>query len=622
MIHLDTYTRTQMRESTTRSVAVPVLSDSKVEIMLEQQPRTISEASTVVLLNCVDDAIVVLGADMQIRFANAAATRLGGRPEGLLGDYSRLVHPDDLVLAIDAIQEAMDTGRSVVRLRLVLGSDERPVEIAMTNHLTTPGVDGIVACFRNLEAEVRLQSSLDRQSELQEHILEALTDELTGFPTRRLFVDRLGKELSESGAAASPVAVFFIDLDGFKEINDALGHTAGDAMLRATAAKLLAVHDEVRCWGRIGGDEFAVFVPGIDTDRAAVLAGQFSASMRRVMMLAGRGVHTSATIGIAIIDEADVRAEEALRRADLAMYEGKRRGRNLVNMFRPEMEERAVIQSELEGQLRATLAGSGPDVVFQPVVDMRTGRTIAVEALARWHSPTQGPIGPDRFVPIVERIGIVRQLSHHVVRKSCHAIRDLVEPESGLAIDLAVNISTQHLQQVDFADGIVEALEAHQLHPSRLIVEITESIAATGDADCLQQLSVLRALGVRVAIDDFGTGYSSLAQLEFLPVDILKVDQSFLKDITKRPNRLRFVESVVALAAALELRIVFEGVEHPDQARTLMNLGVEHAQGYLFGEPVGRRALPAQMARSRRVAESLRAGQTFQPELSIAAEQL
>ncbi len=572
-----------------------------------------------VLLDCVADAILVVTASLEVRYANQAALELAG---ALTGDAAEIdpfaiVHPDDLAPAAHAVETAILDGETTVRIRLVLPSGLRPVEVLLTNHLDTIGIEGVVACFRNLEQEEALKASLQRQRQLDRTILTALTDELTGLPTRRLFLDRLDEGLVQARHAGRALTVLFIDLDGFKSINDALGHAAGDAMLRSTTERLLAAHPPATNWGRIGGDEFVVFVDDCDTNRARMLADQLSAALRQVVMLGGRPFHTSASIGLTVIDP-DMRldAETAVRRADIAMFEGKRTGNNSVTAFSPEMERRVVMRAELEAQLRATLTGAGPDVVFQPIVDLRTGHTVAVEALARWYSPTHGPVGPDRFVPMAERIGIIDQLDRHVMRKACRQIREFREPASGVPVDLTVNASTAHLVHQTVADDVLEVIEEQDFPASRLILEVTESRAVEDDAMLRSQLQRLRTEGVRVAIDDFGTGHSSLAQLETLPVDIVKIDRSFLEDVPESSRRLRYIETIIAMANALDLSVIFEGIERTSQAEVLADLGVQLGQGYLLAEPVRSSNLLERMdAASAAVTELVTTAAGAQPTL-------
>ena len=478
--------------------------------------------------------------------------------------------------------------------------------MSLTNHLDTDGVHGVVACFRNLEHEEALRASIERQQQLDQHVQAALTDELTGLPNRRLFLERLERSLTLSDGS---LAVFFVDLDDFKAINDALGHTAGDAMLRSTTSRLLTVSPHPDQWGRIGGDEFVLFLERCDHDDAAVIAQKLCDSLRQPIVLGGRPCYTSASVGVSVIERGSVLSgAEAVRRADIAMYEGKRVKPGLVTSFRPEMEQRVVVRTELEGQLRRSLIGSGPSIVFQPIVDLRTGTTSAVEALARWHSPTQGPIGPDRFVAMAEHLGIVDQLDRHVLRKACREMVDLRDPATGRLLSVTVNISTIHLITDDFARSVLQIVETANFDPARLVLEVTESIGVEYDDALGAELDTLRGEGVRIALDDFGTGHSSLAQLETLAVDYLKVDRSFLSGLFDSQRRLRYLETIVNMAHALELGLVFEGIETAQQAHALLNLGVSQGQGYLMAAPVRSDELIERLERAYGVIKNLQDG--------------
>jgi EAL domain-containing protein (putative c-di-GMP-specific phosphodiesterase class I) len=302
------------------------------------------------------------------------------------------------------------------------------------------------------------------------------------------------------------------------------------------------------------------------------------------------------------------------------MYEGKRTRRDSVTMFVPEMQQRKIVRAELERELRETLMGDGPGVVFQPIVDMATGRTIAVEALARWTSRSQGPVGPDRFVAMAEAMGMVDLLDRHVLRTACREIRDVVDPSSGVPLDLTVNNSTIGLSAHGVADRILQVLADESFPPHRLIVEVTESVAVDNDAILLAELRRLRRNGVRVALDDFGTGTSSLAQLETLPVDFVKVDRSFLDRVPESARRLRYVKTIVEMANALELEVIFEGIERQAQLDALTDLGVVLGQGYLMAKPSSVKQLASRMRRATGLWLSMATPRPpFQPTLEWAA---
>ena len=562
-------------------------------------------AITPVLLDCVDDAILVLRTNLELIYANRAALALASNDHQPIAveqlDPLALLHPEDHHAALSAIDHCIQDGRTQRRVRLLLPDGERPVEVTLTDHRSTDGIGGIVACFRNLEHEATLEASINRQRHLDARIRTALTDQLTGLPSRRLFLDRLGVALDRAEARGQTVSVFFVDLDGFKAINDALGHSAGDVMLRSTTSNLLAAYERSQDWGRIGGDEFALFVAGHGEDDAVGLAGRIADAIRGTISLGGRPFHTSASIGIAVVQPGSADAETAVRQADIAMYEGKRRRPGSVVPFSPDMERRVVIRADLESQLRSTLIGAGPDVVFQPIFNQTTGAVFAVEALARWHSPTQGPINPDRFIRMAEAMGIIDQLDRHILRKACVGMLNVTDPASGRLVDVSVNSSTIHLVGREVASQILEVLDETGFPPERLILEVTESVAVEDNEQIRDQLRQLRERGVRIAIDDFGTGHSSLAQLEFLEIDILKIDRSFLDGVPESKRRLRYVETIVAMADALHLTVVFEGVERVEQALALTSFGVNLAQGYLFAEPCGANRLARHVERGEQV---------------------
>ncbi len=573
-----------------------------------------NDSVTAALLNCVADAIIVVSDQLDVLYANSAAIELLSGDGPMIAphqvDAGRIVHPDDLASTVEALARSLADGCSSVQIRLLLPSGERPVEVTLTNHVGTDGVNGVVACFRNLEQEHALRASLERQQQLGENILMALTDDLTGMPTRRLFVERLQRSLDACAEERQPVSVIFVDLDGFKMINDSLGHTAGDAMLRSTASKLLSIHADIEHWGRLGGDEFVLFLERCDAQGALEIAHMLSNALRHLMVLGGQSFYSSASIGVAVVEDAMIDAESAVRQADIAMYEGKRGGRNMLTVFTPEMQRNAVVRAELEGQLRRSLIGAGPNVAYQPIINLRTGHTYAVEALARWRSPTLGPIAPERFVAMAEQMGAVDQLDQHVLRKACRATVDQHDPATGLLIDLTVNVSTMHLSTTTFSTNVLATLSETGFDPSRLVIEVTESIAVEHGDLVTEQLCVMNSNGIRIALDDFGTGHSSLAQLEHLAIDLVKIDRTFLQGVPGSDRRLRYIETIVAMANALDLDVIFEGVETLEQARVLVELGVTYGQGYLLARPAGLAELVDRMVHAGDVVTSVTAAKT------------
>ena len=420
----------------------------------------------------------------------------------------------------------------------------------------------------------------------RESVRLALTDHLTGLPNRRLFLDRLTQGIEHARRDHQPLAVLFIDLDGFKAINDGRGHAAGDGVLKEVARRIERTIEPRDSAARLGGDEFVVMLEQSDLARAATIADGIARAIKAPLRFGRRRFYVGATIGVAMIDGQHVDSEELLRQADIAMYRGKREGRNKVVIFEPSMEQAVVARAELEAELRRGIRSRAIYAVFQPVVDLRTGVVTSVEALARWTSATQGPIAPTRFVELAEQMNMVAELDLAMIESSCRLIRDVVDPITQRPVSLSVNLSPQHLDHLDVVEGLLAVLHDEDFPPTRLIVEVTETEAMRDPAGVGNRIGQLREHGIRVAIDDFGTGYSSLAYLEQFPIDYVKIDRRFVEQIEESDRSRSLVESMSRMVHSLGLTAVAEGVETLEQAQTLREMGFELAQGYYFARPV------------------------------------
>ncbi len=418
----------------------------------------------------------------------------------------------------------------------------------------------------------------------RETVRLALTDQLTGLPNRRLLIDRLENSLRRCRSTGRPVAALFIDLDGFKAVNDSRGHAAGDAVLTRTAERILDVVGPEQVAARLGGDEFVVVLEDSDRAQTLAIAEAISERLRAPVTLDGRNFYIGATIGVAMVETGHIDAEHVLRRADIAMYHGKRNEHGQVTFFEPVMEETVVERTELESQLRMALESDGIEVAYQPILDLRNGTVPCVEALARWTSPTQGEVPPDRFVALAEQMNLVAALDQQVLAKACRHVRDIIVDSDELL--LAVNVSPQHLDSADVVESILGVLEAERFDPRRLIVEVTESTAMRDPIAAVERFAQLRAAGVRISLDDFGTGHSSLAQLEQFPLDSVKVDRSFVTSVESSPMRREFLRSISGLVRSLAMQGVVEGVEEADQVPVLRSIDVQFVQGYYFARPV------------------------------------
>lgn len=569
------------------------------------------------LLDSVDDAIVVIAADMRITYANLRARRMCGVVDGAM-DVARLVHPDDTTAALAALDRARIEGRAQARLRLTLPTGLMHAEVSFTDHVTTDGVGGVVASFRDVGREDELHRILEGERAKNRRIQTALTDPLTSMSGRPLVLARLQQAIDLAALRGETVAVLFLDLDGFRHINHALGHVAGDEIIAATATKLLRSHPHPDHWGRIGGDEFVLFVPAIDWDEAHRLGERLAVAGRRTIEFAGGTYLSTLSIGFTVVQpHCDVQAHDVVREADIAMHTGKRTGGRVIG-FHPSMVHVAARAAEIESQLRSRLSTSAPDFHLQPIVNVETGSTYAVEALVRFRTPSLGLVPADQVVEAAERAGLIHRLDRRMLHAACATVKQMTDPVDGMPLSLSVNVTASTPPSGErLIDRVVDALESTGFEAHRLIIEITESSAIEADATLLADLAMLRRLGVRIAIDDFGTGHSSLGQLERLEVDIVKIDRSFVRDIARSPRRMRYLQSIIQLIDALDVEIVVEGIETDDEYELLAPERARLHQGYLYSKPVAPADLRPGLRSAGALLERLRCDERrpFQPAL-------
>jgi diguanylate cyclase (GGDEF)-like protein len=409
---------------------------------------------------------------------------------------------------------------------------------------------------------------------------QALHDPLTRLPNRVLFADRLEQALARRSRFGSSVTVLFIDLDRFKNVNDTLGHPAGDRLLNEVAGRLKAIMRDGDIAARLGGDEFAVLLNHASGSGGVVVGEQILRELREPIRVDGRHFTVNASIGVFNVVR-DVTVDEVLRNADLAMYMAKAAGRGRVEIFEDEMFDQAVERAELESDLRVAIAAGEIVVHYQTVMDLQSGAVIGVEALARWDHPTRGLLQPNLFIPLAESRALIVPLGRLVLTTACRDAARWCRADPNLTI--AVNISARQLVSETLIEDVTSALTSSGLDPARLILEITESVLVHDFEATRARLCALKAIGVSLAIDDFGTGYSSLSYLRHLPFDILKIDRSFIEQLPG--EGLPLARSIVRIAEALQLEVVAEGVEEQSQVHELTRLGCRHAQGYLFAKP-------------------------------------
>jgi len=419
---------------------------------------------------------------------------------------------------------------------------------------------------------------------------QALHDELTGLPNRTLLLDRLDQEIERAQEVGGEIAVLLADVDQFKLVNDSLGHAAGDALLVVLGQRLCAHIRAGATVGRLGGDEFLVICPGLDERQAQGLAARLLAVMSEPVEIGGRMITVSASIGLAMTPGAD--AQTLIAQADAAMYEAKAHGRDRAALFDAVLAERAGRRLQMCHDLRRALAEDELSLHYQPVVDLTTNQVLGVEALCRWQHPDQGAIPPLEFVLAAEQSGLIATLDHWVIRRAC---RDAAAMrQSGvLPVDayVAVNLSARNVGNESLEAVIGQAVRDAGLPFDVLVLEVTESAMMNDTDKARAQLERLRDRGARIAIDDFGTGHSSLAYLRKFPVSLLKMDRSFVTDISRDADNLAIVAAIVDMARALGLSTIAEGVETPADLATLSELGCRAGQGYLWSPAVPREQL-------------------------------
>ena len=440
----------------------------------------------------------------------------------------------------------------------------------------------------------RLSSSLEEsnqrlQAANEELSRRAFTDALTGLPNRVLFEDRLNHALRRMARAnqlqiEERIAVLFIDLDGFKPVNDSFGHIAGDRILVATAERLLAIGREGDTVARIGGDEFLVLLEDIkDEAECAQLANAILATLSQPFEVLDKQVQIACSIGI-VIHPLEGEADKLIANADAAMYAAKRTGGSNYAIFESYMGADADNQLELQSDLRRAVDLGQFELHYQPKIDGATGRVDSVEALVRWNHPERGLLAPVHFIGLAERFGVIVRLGDWIIDEACRQIA--AWRAEGLHLNVAVNLSVLQLRESGLAQRIEESLRRHDVPASRLMCEITESVAMEDIAATQRTFKGLENLGVFLSIDDFGTGYSSLSYLRQLPARQLKIDRSFVADLETRADSRPVVEAVIRLAHALGLRVVAEGVELQTQHDILAGMGCDEFQGFLYARPM------------------------------------
>jgi diguanylate cyclase (GGDEF)-like protein/PAS domain S-box-containing protein len=561
--------------------------------LAEDLHREKSEARFRSLVAHSSDLITVLDAEGLITYQSPSIERLLGHTSNAVEGMSFL----DLVMESDRtrFERILDrktaaSGEATHTFECALRhADGRAIqfEVQETHLLDDEHVQGIVLNSRDVSERKAFEEQLSHQ---------AFHDPVTGLANRALFVDRVAHALRATVRKGVLVAVMFIDLDDFKTVNDSLGHQAGDAVLAEVASRLERAIRPADTVARFGGDEFAVLLDGVEnSDEAALVADRLLAELEAPTVIDRQQVYPRASIGICMSDEdlLSQDAEELLRNADVAMYMAKRGTKGRYQLFEPAMHERVVERLELRTELESALERGQLEVYYQPVVRLANGSHYGVEALLRWHHPVRGLVLPVQFIPLAEETGLIVPIGRWVLNEACNKAKEL-HSRLDERLRISINLSVKQLQSESIVHDVREALESSGIDPSWLVLEVTETVMLA-DADvAVERLHALKQLGVWIAMDDFGTGYSSLSYLSRLPVDILKMDRSFLSAEIGEDG---LAAAIMAIGERLGLEVVAEGVEHPEQIDALQSLGFGLGQGYYFGRPMPATSLDEHLAR-------------------------
>jgi len=535
------------------------------------------------------DVVTILGRGGEITYESDAIRRvLGHDPAARVGLlFEGEVHLDDRglvkamlegLLAVDGASQTAE-----MRVRHADGS-WRWVEAIAQNLLHEPAIGGVVLNFRDVTDRKRLEDQLQH---------EAFHDPLTGLANRALFGDRVTHALARMARQTNErAAVLFIDLDDFKVVNDSLGHAAGDELLTAVSERIRACLRRQDTASRLGGDEFGILIEETDEELAGQVAERILEALRQPFVLAARQIFVQASIGIALGNDAGTpgegeTADELLRNADAAMYTAKALGKGRFEFYQAAMHASALRRLELRGRLEASLEAGEFVLHYQPVVELVSGAMVGVEALVRWRQPDGHLAQPGEFIPLAEETGLIVPLGRWVLEEACRQGAEWHRAYPGRALSMAVNVASRQIQDPGFVETVRAVLEGAGLPPSNLVVEVTESaLLDVGEATTVA-IAGLKGLGIRIALDDFGTGYSSLSHLRRFPIDVLKIDRSFVDGIDGEEHGERaLVRSIIRLARSLDLEIVAEGVERHGQVVGLTALGARLAQGFYFARPM------------------------------------
>ena len=546
------------------------------------------------LIQHSSDATLVIDRDGFCTYVSPAITSLLGREvDELVGIRpTSLVHPDEQERVTNRLGSALSDSPAHVLIQFRMSRKDGTwcdLEAVVTNQLDRPSVAGYVANVRDITERKEFEALLAHR---------AVHDPLTGLANRQLILDRTEQMLARSRRSGQAVAAYFIDLDNFKDANDSLGHEAGDRLLQAVAERFVSMMRADDTVGRLGGDEFVVLAEGISLDRGPeLIAERIRNVLRAPFRVPGyedRPITVTASVGIATGSRES--AQDLLRDADVALYQAKAKGRDGSVLFESAMQSAAVDRLALKSDLDSAVDGNQFFLLYQPIFDLRDGGIRGAEALIRWNHPTRGVISPLDFIPVLEESGMIVGVGRWVLRQACaQAARWRAE---GYTVDVSVNVSMRQLESTALIDHVCEALDSAGLEPGRLTLEVTESTLMRDAEATVTRLRRLKELGVMIAIDDFGTGYSSLAYLRQFPVDVLKIDGSFVSELDGSSDAAALIHTLVELGRILGLVTLAEGIEKTAQLEWLRAELCDRGQGFLVSPPVAPDAFSELVRRS------------------------
>ena len=540
-----------------------------------------------VTLNSIGDAVLSIDIAGNVTYLNVVAEHMTGwsRSEALghpLTEVFQIIDgvthkpsPNPLELAMQ-VDKAVGLSANCILVRRD-GYETAIEDSAAPIHDRDGRITGAVIVFHDVSMA---RTVVLEMSHLAQH------DILTDLPNRMLLKDRITQAISRARRNQKQLAVLFLDLDGFKRINDSLGHTVGDKLLQSVAARLLTCVRKSDTVSRQGGDEFVILLPEVaHAADAAVSAAKIIAELKHPHHIDEHSLRVTMSIGVSTYPDNGEDAETLIKNADTAMYHAKQCGRDNYQFFMPDMSLRAVERQSLEGQLRYALERQELLLHYQPKINLKTGAITSVEALIRWQHPERGLLLPGQFLTIAEDTGTIVAIGQWVLREACRQTREWLDAGL-LAVPVAVNISSLEFRSEQFLEGVQVALKNTHLDPSYLELELTETVLMRHAESTTYALGQLKALGVRLAVDDFGTGYSSLSYLTRLPIDALKLDKSFVHNIIARSNDAIVASAVISMGKSLKHRVIAEGVETPEQLAFLQGQGCDEGQGYYFSRPL------------------------------------